>query len=73
MNPPKLTILAADTDAACDPETGACTVPQTPIPSPGAAPATGAVLPGMEETPSARPGRARTRSGGAAGGGAAIR
>ena len=22
MNPPKLTILAADTDAACDPETG---------------------------------------------------
>lgn len=47
MNPPKLTILAADTDAACDPETGTCTIPQTPIPSPGA------VLPGMEETPSA--------------------
>ena len=22
MNPPKLTILTADTDAACDPETG---------------------------------------------------
>ena len=40
MNPPKLTILAADTDAACDPETGACTVPQTPIPSPVAAPVT---------------------------------
>lgn len=34
MNPPKLTILAADTDAACDPETGTCTIPQTPIPSP---------------------------------------
>ena len=49
MNPPKLTILAADTDAACDPETGTCTIPQTPIPSPGAAPVTGAVLPGMEE------------------------
>lgn len=32
MNPPKLTILAADTDAACDPETGTCTIPQTPIP-----------------------------------------
>ena len=52
MNPPKLTILAADTDAACDPETGTCTVPQTPIPSPGTAPVTGAV-PGTEETPSA--------------------
>lgn len=46
MNPPKLTILTADTDAACDPETGTCTIPQTPIPSPGA------VLPDMEETPS---------------------
>lgn len=33
MNPPKLTILTADTDAACDPETGTCTIPQTPIPS----------------------------------------
>ena len=32
---------------------GTCTIPQTPIPSPGAAPVTGAVLPGMEETPSA--------------------
>ena len=53
VNPPKLTILAADTDAACDPETGACTIPQTPIPSPSAAPVTGAVLPSMEETPSA--------------------
>jgi hypothetical protein len=52
VNPPKLTILAADTDAACDPETGTCTIPQTPIPSPGAAPVAGAVLPGMEETPS---------------------
>ena len=51
MNPPKLTILAADADAACDPETGTCTVPQTPIPSPGAAPVTGAVLPGMGEAP----------------------
>ena len=49
MNPPKLTILTADTDAACDPENGTCTIPQTPIPSPGAAPVTGAVLPGMEE------------------------
>jgi len=47
VNPPKLTILAADTDAACDPETGACTSPQTPITSPGA------VLPGIEEIPSA--------------------
>jgi hypothetical protein len=36
VNPPKLTILAADTDAACDPETGTCTVPQTPIPAPDA-------------------------------------
>ena len=50
MNPPKLTILTAGTDAACDPETGSCTIPQTSIPSPGAAPVTGAVLPGMEET-----------------------
>lgn len=31
MNPPKLTILTPDTDAACDPETGTCTIPQTPI------------------------------------------
>jgi hypothetical protein len=53
VNPSKLAILAADTDAACDPETGTCTVPQTPIPSPDAAPVTGAVLPGMEETRSA--------------------
>jgi hypothetical protein len=53
VNPPKLTILTAGTDAACDPETGTCTVPQTLIPAPGAAPVTGAVLPGMEETPSA--------------------
>ena len=53
MNPPKLTILTADTDAACDPETGTCTISQTPVPSPGTAPVTGAVLPGMEETPSA--------------------
>lgn len=43
--------LAADTGAACDPETGTCTIPQTPIPSPVAAPATGAVLPGMDESP----------------------
>ena len=50
VNPPKLTILTADTDAACDPETGTCAIPQTPIPSPGAAPATGPVLPGLEET-----------------------
>ena len=54
MNLPKLTILTAETDAACDPETGTCTIPQTPVPSPGPAPATGAVLPGMEETPSAQ-------------------
>ena len=53
MNLPKLTILTGDTDAACDPETGTCTIPQTPIPSPGAVPVTGAALPGMEETPSA--------------------
>lgn len=53
MNPPKLTILTADTDAACDPETGTCTIAQTPIPSPGGALVTGAVLPSMEETPSA--------------------
>lgn len=52
MNPPKLTILAADTDAACDPETGTCTVPQTPIATPDTAPATGAI-PGTEETPGA--------------------
>jgi hypothetical protein len=51
VNPPKLTILTADTDAACNPKTGTCTIPQTPIPSPDAAP--GAVPPGMEETPSA--------------------
>ena len=54
MNPPKLTILAADTDAACDPDTGTCTTPQTPIPSPGAAPVAVAVLPGVEESPAAR-------------------
>ena len=53
MNPPKLTILTADTDAACDPETGTCTIPQTPIPSPGAVPSPGAALPDVEETPSA--------------------
>ena len=53
MNPPRLTILAAGTDAACDPETGTCTVPQTPIPTPDTAPETGAVFPGTEETPSA--------------------
>jgi hypothetical protein len=53
VNPPKLAILAAGTDAACAPGTGTCTVPQTPVPSTGAAPVTGAVLPGMEETPSA--------------------
>jgi hypothetical protein len=55
VNPPRLTILTTDTDtdAVCDPETGTCTIPQTPIPSPGAAPVTGAVLPGLEETPSA--------------------
>jgi hypothetical protein len=53
VNPPKLIILTADTDTAGDPETGTCTIPQTPTPSPGAAPATSAVLPGMEETPSA--------------------
>ena len=53
MNPSKLTILTADTDAACDPETGTCTISQTPIPSPGAATVAGAVLPGMEEAPSA--------------------
>lgn len=38
MNPPELTILTADTDAACDPETGTCTISQTPISSPGVAP-----------------------------------
>jgi hypothetical protein len=53
VDPPKLTILTTDTDAACDPDTGTCTIPQTPIPSLGAAPVTGTVLPGMEETPSA--------------------
>jgi hypothetical protein len=53
VNPPRLMMLTADTDAACDPETGTCTVPQAPIPSPGTAPANGAVLPGMEDTPSA--------------------
>jgi hypothetical protein len=47
VNPLKLTILAADTDAACDPETGTCTIPQASTPSPGA------VLPGTEETPRA--------------------
>jgi hypothetical protein len=43
VNPPKPTILTAGTDAAWDPETGTCTIPQTPIPSPGAAPVTIAV------------------------------
>ena len=38
MNPPKLTILTADTDAACDPETGTCIIPQTSIPSPDSPP-----------------------------------
>jgi hypothetical protein len=51
MNPPKLTILAADTDAACDPETGTCTVPPTPIPAPDAAPEY-STIPGAGETPS---------------------
>jgi hypothetical protein len=50
VNPLKLTILAVGTDAACDPETGTCTVPQTPSPSPDTAPETGAV-PGTEGIP----------------------
>ena len=50
MNQPKLIILAADPDAACDPETGTCLVPQTRT---GAAAATGAVLPGVGDSPSA--------------------
>jgi len=53
VNRPRLTTLTAGTHAACDPETGTCTIPQTPIPSPGAAPVTGAVPPGIKETPSA--------------------
>jgi hypothetical protein len=53
VNPPRLTILAADTDATCDPETGTCTLPQTPVPSPDAARVTDAVVPGTEEAPSA--------------------
>jgi hypothetical protein len=32
VNPPKLTILTADTDAACDLETGTCAVPQATPP-----------------------------------------
>jgi hypothetical protein len=32
VNPTELTILTADTDAACDPETGTCAIPQTSIP-----------------------------------------
>jgi hypothetical protein len=52
VNPPTLTILAAGTDAACDPETGTCAVPQTPVPSPAAAPVAGTVPPGTAETPS---------------------
>jgi hypothetical protein len=50
VNPAELTILTADTDVACDPETGICTIPQTSIPSPGAPSATG-TTPGTEETP----------------------
>ena len=53
MNPTELIILTADTDAACDPETGTCTIPQPLSPAPGTAPATGAVLPATEERPSA--------------------
>jgi hypothetical protein len=52
VNPSKLTILAADTDAACDPETGACAVPQTSILTPDATPAT-STTPDTEETPDA--------------------
>jgi hypothetical protein len=48
VNPPELTILNADTDAACDPETGTCTLRQTPIPSPGAAPVQGVGQAGLE-------------------------
>jgi hypothetical protein len=56
VNPPRLTILAAGTDAACDPETGMCTIPQSPAPSPGAVPDPGALpepgtIPDAEETP----------------------
>jgi hypothetical protein len=43
--------LAAEHGAACDPETGTCTVPRAPVPSPGAAPVTGAVLPGRYGEP----------------------
>ena len=57
MNPPKLTILAADTDAACDPGTGTCTIPQALSPSPDIAPAPG-TIPGTEETQNTGPGRA---------------
>ena len=49
MNPPKLTILAADTDAACDPETGTCTIPQALSPPPDIVPVTG-TIPGTAET-----------------------
>jgi hypothetical protein len=49
---PRLTILAAGTDAACDPETGTCTIPQAQAPSPGAVPEPGPIA-GAEETPGA--------------------
>jgi hypothetical protein len=51
MNSPELTILATDTDAACDPETGTCAIPPTPILAPDAGPESSTIL-GAEETPS---------------------
>jgi hypothetical protein len=50
VNPPRLTILAADTDAACDPETGTCTIPQAQAPSPAAVPEPGTIA-GAKEAP----------------------
>ena len=51
MNPPKLTILAADADAACDPETGTCAVPQATPPSPGGSQPEADLPPGAHQGP----------------------
>jgi hypothetical protein len=50
VNPPRLTILAADTDAVCDLETGTCTIPQPPAPPPGAVPES-STIPDAQQTP----------------------
>jgi len=51
VNTPRLTILAVGTDAACDPETGTCAVPQATPPSPDNSPPEAGLPPGAHPGP----------------------